>query len=119
LKDAVLLREQHISIVPGFTAKFHRPYEGPYRITKTINPSTYEISGTQENLRGNILEETSETIPLRRSVEIRRICRSDTRSLHPASHIPTLDRVKWGGSLGKCHSFIPSSVMDVRTASVV
>jgi hypothetical protein len=53
LSDAVLLREQHIpDAAQGVTAKFLRPYEGPYYITKFINPSTYEISDPQGKIRG-------------------------------------------------------------------
>jgi hypothetical protein len=41
--------------VQGITAKFRRPYEGPYHITKMINPSTREISDPQRNLREHFI----------------------------------------------------------------
>jgi len=51
--DKVLVRAQPTSdAVVGVTAKFIRPYEGPYIISRVIPPSTYELSTTDGTVRG-------------------------------------------------------------------
>jgi hypothetical protein len=53
LREAVLLREHHISdAARGVTAKFQRPYEGPYLITQIIISPTFEISDQEGKFRG-------------------------------------------------------------------
>ena len=36
----------------GITAKFLRPYEGPYVIAKVIPPSTFEVADEDGHVRG-------------------------------------------------------------------
>jgi hypothetical protein len=44
LRDAVLLKCQHNSdAIHGVLGKFQRPYDGPYYISKSVNPSLYEL----------------------------------------------------------------------------
>ena len=53
MQDKVLLKVQSISkAVVGKTYKFVRLYEGPYKITKFMPPSTYEIADGQGRIRG-------------------------------------------------------------------
>jgi hypothetical protein len=51
--DLVLSRCQPLSeAAKGVTSKFMRPYEGPWRVTKIIPPSSYEISSSRGKVRG-------------------------------------------------------------------
>jgi hypothetical protein len=44
VNESVLVKCQHTSdATQGIMGKFHRPYEGPYIISKTINPNMYEV----------------------------------------------------------------------------
>ena len=52
-KEKVLERIQPVSEpAAGVTAKFIRPYEGPYIISKVIPQSTYELSTTSGKVMG-------------------------------------------------------------------
>ena len=53
LREEVLLKCQPISdAAVGVTAKFFRPFSGPWFITKIIPPSAYEISDKEGKIRG-------------------------------------------------------------------
>lgn len=53
LNDKVLLRTQPVSdATTGVTAKFFRPYQGPYIIAKIIPPSTFELADENGHIRG-------------------------------------------------------------------
>jgi len=53
VSEKVLVRAQPTSdAVVGVTAKFIHPYEGPYRISRVIPPSTYELSTTDGKVAG-------------------------------------------------------------------
>jgi hypothetical protein len=53
LNDEVLLKCQPTSDAAlGITAKFIRPFNGPWLITKIIPPSCYEISDQRRKIRG-------------------------------------------------------------------
>lgn len=53
LQEAVLLRTRHQSdMAKGVTSKFQRPYEGPYYITRIVNPSIIEISDARGKIKG-------------------------------------------------------------------
>jgi hypothetical protein len=53
LQDKVLVKCQPTSdAAQGVTGKFRRPYEGPFRISKIIIPSIYEVSDDHGKLRG-------------------------------------------------------------------
>jgi hypothetical protein len=53
LQDWVLVKCQPTSdAAQGVTGKFRRPYEGPFRISKIIIPSIYEVSDNHGKLRG-------------------------------------------------------------------
>ncbi|GFG28292.1 hypothetical protein Cfor_11309, partial [Coptotermes formosanus] len=53
LNDKVLLRTHPVSeATAGITAKFFRPYQGPYVITKIIPPSTLELAEENGHIRG-------------------------------------------------------------------
>jgi len=55
--DLVLCRCQPVSeVAKGVTSKFTRPIEGPWRITKQIPPSSYEISSLNGRVRGVFYE---------------------------------------------------------------
>jgi hypothetical protein len=53
LQEAVLLTTPHQSdMEKDVTAKFQRPYEGPYYVTRIVNPSIYEISDARGKSKG-------------------------------------------------------------------
>jgi hypothetical protein len=46
LNELVLVKIQPVSdTVQGSTSKFQRPYEGPFLISRRVNPSIFELSG--------------------------------------------------------------------------
>jgi hypothetical protein len=52
-EEEVLLKCQPTSDAAlGVTAKFMRPFDGPWVITKIIPPSPYEISDKERRIRG-------------------------------------------------------------------
>jgi hypothetical protein len=52
LQEAVLLRTHQSDMAKGVTSKFQRPYEGPYYVTRIVNPSIYEISDARGKSKG-------------------------------------------------------------------
>jgi hypothetical protein len=38
--------------VQGLTSKLQRPYEGPFLISRRVNPSIFELSDTKGKVRG-------------------------------------------------------------------
>jgi len=46
----------------GLTAKFMRPFDGPWVITKIIPPSCYEISDTEGKIRRPFIRHLSKNI---------------------------------------------------------
>jgi hypothetical protein len=53
LEDLVLVKCQQVSdAILGVISKFQRPYEGPYRIQREINPSIYELADSGGKSRG-------------------------------------------------------------------
>jgi hypothetical protein len=53
LGDLVLSKCQPVSeAVKGVTSKFMRPFEGPWRISRVVPPSAFEISSLEEKIRG-------------------------------------------------------------------
>jgi hypothetical protein len=53
VSDMVLVRIQPTSdAAQGITAKFIRPFEGPYQIVKVYPPATYEIADAEGKVRG-------------------------------------------------------------------
>jgi len=34
----------------GITKKFARPYDGPWKVTRAINPTTYEVADKQDKI---------------------------------------------------------------------
>jgi hypothetical protein len=51
--DKVLVRTQPSSdAIAGMTARFIRPYEGPYMISKVIPPSTVEVCNNNGKIKG-------------------------------------------------------------------
>jgi len=50
--DLVLAKCQAVSdAVDGITKKFVRPYNGPWKITQVINPTTYEVANEQGKIK--------------------------------------------------------------------
>jgi len=79
VKEKVLVRAQPTSdAAVGVTAKFIKPYEGPYIISRVIPPSTYELSTTSGDVRGEFnkkslkpyLDESSNAVGSSYSYEI-------------------------------------------------
>ena len=63
LNEEVLLKCQPTSDAAlGRTAKFMRPFDGPWVITKIIPPSCYEISDRQGKIRGTFHKSSFEDI---------------------------------------------------------
>jgi hypothetical protein len=53
LQDKVLLKSQPLSdAVQGKMKTFHRPFEGPYIVTKYIPPVTYELPDLKGKRKG-------------------------------------------------------------------
>jgi hypothetical protein len=53
VNDSVLVECQRTSdATQGIMGKFHRPYEGPYTISKIINPNVYEMHDEKVNNEG-------------------------------------------------------------------
>jgi hypothetical protein len=53
IDDAVLVRCQHTSDASqGTIGKFHRPYEGPYKVNKLIDPYVCELQDKEGRTRG-------------------------------------------------------------------
>jgi len=52
LNEVLLKCQQTSDAALGITAKFMRPYDGPWVITKFIPPSCYEISDKEGKIRG-------------------------------------------------------------------
>jgi hypothetical protein len=51
--EAILVETHYISdLNRGVTQKFMRPYEGPFRITKVVSPSIFEISDEKGRVKG-------------------------------------------------------------------
>jgi hypothetical protein len=53
VNDLVLVKCQHTShTTQGIIGKFHQPYEGPYTISKIINPNMYKVHDEKGKSRG-------------------------------------------------------------------
>jgi hypothetical protein len=53
VNDRVLVKTEPISdATMGITAKFVRPFAGPYIVRKLIPPSTYELADDEGKVRG-------------------------------------------------------------------
>jgi hypothetical protein len=49
----VLVKCQPVAdTVQGLTSKFQRPYEGPFLISRRVNPSIFELSDSKGKIRG-------------------------------------------------------------------